>query len=76
MIFHNIIKKYISWNNKIDNLSSTTEILQELQVTLEALGYENRAINQVIKILITDESLLNILELEQWLKRAIIYLDS
>jgi Holliday junction DNA helicase RuvA len=59
-----------------DNLSSTTEILQELQVTLEALGYENRAINQVIKILITDESLLNILELEQWLKRAIIYLDS
>jgi Holliday junction DNA helicase RuvA len=59
-----------------DNLSSTTEILQELQVTLEALGYENRAINQAIKILITDESLLNILELEQWLKRAIIYLDS
>jgi len=69
--------KFIHFKSlELNDSSSRTEILSELQIILEALGYENREIMLTIKKLTVDENLLKVSQLEEWLKRAISLLDS
>ncbi len=69
--------KFIHFKSlELNDSSSRTEILSDLQITLETLGYENREIILAINKLTADENLLKVSQFEEWLKRAIFLLDS
>ncbi|YAI82520.1 MAG: Holliday junction branch migration protein RuvA [cyanobacterium endosymbiont of Rhopalodia sterrenbergii] len=61
-------------------LSSTVaipslEVLEDLEVTLLALGYSNEEINQAVSILSKDNQMLKNNNGEEWIREAIIWLS-
>lgn len=53
----------------------TREILEELEMTLLALGYTNEEIEQAISAISKDNLLLKNNQVEEWLKKAILWLS-
>ncbi len=57
------------------NLLPSPEVLGDLEMTLLALGYESKEIEQAIYRLSQDEKLLKNSHVEEWIKRAIAQLS-
>ena len=57
------------------NFSPPAEVLGDLEMTLLALGYESKEIEQAIYRLCQDERLLKSPHVEEWIKRAIAELS-
>jgi Holliday junction DNA helicase RuvA len=54
----------------------TREILEELEMTLLALGYTKEEIDQAISAITQDSQLLKNTQVEEWLRKAIAWLSS
>lgn len=58
------------------NVAPPTDILEDLEMTLLALGYTNKEIEQAISVLSQDNQLLKNPNVEEWIRSAIAYLSN
>ncbi|BAP18306.1 Holliday junction branch migration protein RuvA [cyanobacterium endosymbiont of Epithemia turgida] len=69
--FKNLLGKPLSSSAAIPSL----EVLEDLEITLLALGYTNKEINQAVSTLSKDNQILKNHNGEDWIKEAIIWLN-
>jgi Holliday junction DNA helicase RuvA len=69
--FQKLLGKPLSSSAAIPSL----EVLEDLEITLLALGYTNKEINQAVSTLSKDNQILKNYNGEDWIKEAIIWLN-